>query len=415
MLFICHCERLFAIVIFSYRGLIFFFPSICHIPFGYCACFVLIIFVFSSISLFSTSPHKIMADDDRFTSSILSFMLSTMPRKGHVRCSHSAFDTLHDSLISFILSKMPVKDAVRSSVLSKRWRFLYTQMPTLTFSIINSSCAISRDENIISNMLLQHSGNLEGFHLDWCYSPENVCKWVEYASQHNVQHLTLFDSPTPPALFSCSSLVKLCLHRHDLTSFPTSFVGFPHLISCYLSCVQMTDESLASLVSFCPLLQKLEMTHCFGVARALISSSAIEHLNIHFQHGVKFVLVDCPKLKLMKAFMIKDLRVNGALFYELSYAVTDLEMYCGDTLTELQLVFIDADIKLRYTEFAARFLEILGNFQSLKKLNIDLERRENIDFPLFKLFQRLPNLQIFSLLGLSLKVCTNFTNSEPVV
>ena len=102
------------------------------------------------------------------------------------------------------------------------------------------------------------------------------------------------------------------------------------------------------------------------------------------------MLVDCPKLKIMKAFTIEDLRVNGAIFYELSYAVTQLEMYSGDTLREVQLESLPENAYHRI--FPARFLDILGVFQSLKKLTIALVREENMHFPLFELFHRLPNL-----------------------
>lgn len=253
-------------------------------------------------------------------------------------------------------------------------------------------------------------------------------KWIEYASQHNIQHLYLSDCltnnfftnrPTNPRyveedipdLFSCLHLVTLNLGDYILTSFPTGFLGFPNLISCYLSHVQMTDDSLASLVSFCPLLRKLVMTYCLGLIHAVISSSFIEDLNIC---EVEFVLVDCSKLKGMDAFMIEDLRVNGTLFYELSYAVSHLEMYCGDTLRELWMESTPNDGYLRYREFPARFLDIIGNFQSLKKLHILLQWEE-MAFPLFKLFHRLPNLQMFSMFGLNSQVCSNIKNYVSIV
>ena len=49
--------------------------------------------------------------------------------------SQDAFYALPDSLLSLILSKLPIRDAVQTSLLSKRWRFLYNHMPTLTFSM----------------------------------------------------------------------------------------------------------------------------------------------------------------------------------------------------------------------------------------------------------------------------------------
>ena len=110
--------------------------------------------------------------------------------------------------------------------------------------------------------------------------------------------------------------------------------------------------------------------------------------------------------------MIEDLRVNGILFHELSYAAAFLEMYRGDILRELQLEFSPDDGYIR--EFSTRFLDILGNFQYLRKLKIVLEWEEDMVFPLFKLFHILPDLQMLSVLGLSLQVCTNCRKSRPI-
>lgn len=38
---------------------------------------------------------------------------------------------LPNELLSLILSKLPIADAIGSSILSKRWRFLSTEMPQL--------------------------------------------------------------------------------------------------------------------------------------------------------------------------------------------------------------------------------------------------------------------------------------------
>ncbi|GLJ07199.1 hypothetical protein SUGI_0061400 [Cryptomeria japonica] len=249
-------------------------------------------------------------------------------------------------------------------------------MPELTFSpnlVLGLSCSsldqllISSVENIISNILLLHSGNLEAFHLHstWLdhtqqrhFSRQNVCKWV----------------------------------RYDLTSFPINFVGFPHLITCHLRNVQLTDESLVSLISRCPLLQKLEIIGYAGLGNVKIFSSTIEHLSIE---NVKSLSVNCPKLKILKGYMIEDSSVNGVRFYELSYAVCYLEMHCGGTLRMLNM-----DFSLGYSPgvvSASRFLHIMGNFRTLKGLAIYLgrpfERGAEMDVPLLNLLHMLPNLQ----------------------
>lgn len=134
---------------------------------------------------------------------------------------------LPESILSFILSKIPLKDAVRCGILSKRWRFLCTQMAELTVATddflwpdcpSDDPLIMSSAENIISNILLLYSRNLEGFHIYSTsivqrryFSRENVSKWVRYASLSNVKNLNLWDNILeelpPPTLFSCSHLI----------------------------------------------------------------------------------------------------------------------------------------------------------------------------------------------------------------
>ncbi|GLJ10417.1 hypothetical protein SUGI_0127870 [Cryptomeria japonica] len=345
--------------------------------------------------------------------------------------AHDAFYTLPDSLISFILSKMPIRDAVKSSILSKRWRFLYTQMPELTLAphlILGSASTslnplfMSRVETIVSNILLLHTRNLKGFHLhstwldsnEWLhFSRENVCRWVRYVSTSNLQHLTLYDRTTfpeclhvipPPALFSCSDLVTLKLHDYVLTSFPINFNGFPHLVTCHLRYVQMTDESLVSLISLCPCLQNLQIVGYVRLRNAVIFSPTIEHLSMGW---VKSLSVNCPKLRTLSGEWIEDLSVNGVRFYELCYDAFHLQMDCGGTPSELK-ISCSPGLKGNFGHIlgvvsASRFLHIVGNFQSLKKLVIYLgnpfKREADMGAPLLDLFRRLPNLQTLFMLG----------------
>ncbi|GLJ07195.1 hypothetical protein SUGI_0061250 [Cryptomeria japonica] len=342
--------------------------------------------------------------------------------------AHDAFYALPDSLLSFILSKIPIKDAVKFSILSKRWRFLYTQMPELTFSpdlVLGPDCPslnpllVSSAENIISNILLLHSQNLEAFHLHNTgfdhsqprFSHENVCKWVRYASSCNVQHLTLSDhyvpalfdeshsalkETPPPALFSCLRLVTLYLRHYILTSIPIDFVGFPHLISCRLEDVQLTDESLISLISLCPLLQKIERRRNDWLGNIEIFSPTIEHLSLH---RIKSLSIKCPKLKILCGSMFEDLSVNGVRFYELSSAVFYVEMDCGSTLRQFFMEFSRG----HSPGTRSRFLDIVGNIQRLKGLVIYLgdpfEREAEMDVPLLNLFHMLPNLQLLHMMG----------------
>ena len=106
----------------------------------------------------------------------------------------------------------------------------------------------------------------------------------------------------------------------------------------------------------------------------------------------KSLIVNCPKLRTLKCNNKDYLSVNGVAFDEFLYAVTSLRMHSGGILSKLHFEYYLTDIIP-----ARRFLDIMGNLQSLKKLVSNLwdpiKREENMESPLWNLFHRLPNLE----------------------
>eukprot|EP00253_Pinus_taeda_P014009 PITA_14009 len=336
---------------------------------------------------------------------------------------------LPDDPLCLILSKIPVKAAIRCSILSKRWRFLYTQICQLTLSpylllgpVTPDPLSIATVENIISNILLLHSSDLEAFHLSnhisewhngidhqWRFNRQSISTWVQYAARKNVQRLTLCDSPVseipPPAFFSCNFLTELTLSNYILSHLPTDFSGFSHLISCNLHNIEITDDSLARFIALCPLLQNLKLRRCKGLSKPVISAPNTIYLDV--DNGMEILTVNCPKLITMDAYLIKDLRVNWVLLHEFSYAVSNLKMQQpGTDLIKLSMDLCQGEPP----DFSAeRFLGIVGSFKTLKELEIGiwsslkLERGEEMLVPLYKLLQRLPNLEGLEIRGMSIR------------
>jgi hypothetical protein len=122
--------------------------------------------------------------------------------------------------------------------------------------------------------------------------------------------------------------------------------------------------------------------------------------------GLEVLTVDCPEIKSIRVSKINDLRVNGVLFHELSFAVNKLEMHRGRNVIGLEL---DSSFgREDYIFSPQRFVEIVGSFKTLKKLKTHisswLERENEMAVPLISLLQRLPHLEILITTGLSLLV-----------
>lgn len=329
--------------------------------------------------------------------------------------------TLPDPLLGLILSKIPIREAVRCSVLSKRWRFLYTQIPQLTLSPIlllpninpdsdpdpdPDPLSAARVEKIISNLLLLHSLDIEAFHLFSHITPcsavqftrESVWQWVRYAASRNVQHLTLCGDPyvsydsIPPALFSCTRLTTLGLFNYYLERLPSHFSGFNRLITCSFEGMKFTDESLAHFISHTPFLEHLSIFEDDGLRKPVISAPNLTHLSI--DSVLEVLTVNCPKLRTleMKLGGIRCLRLNGVLFHEVSYIVSKIKMQCGSNVAELWLDFgYEATLQVS----VERVLEIMGDFKTLKKVDINDRRgcQNQMVFLVDNMLERLPGLE----------------------
>eukprot|EP00253_Pinus_taeda_P015066 PITA_15066 len=356
---------------------------------------------------------------------------------------------LPDDLLRSILSEVPFNEAVRSCILSKRRRYLHTELPKLVFAadlfMVNrhpDPLSITKMENVISDILLSHSTDLETFHLytystsfPLRFSSENVWKWIQLVASKNIQHLSLHNFPTnrilPPSVFCCKTLTRLEISNYKIFNIPPKFGGFQHLITCVLEGVIFNDGSLDRLISLCPQLENLSILDYFGPWTINISASKIKTLCFSAYKRRAKLYINCPSLICLElpcakhSFPewpphIKDLRVNGLLFQELSSAVLRLEMQGGANLIQLSLVrptgsalgqcgeaFVKRG-KLSLGRGRGRmlgpsvetFVKIMRTFKSLKQFTIynarSLEWEEDVgipDIPIRRLLQCLPHLQ----------------------
>jgi hypothetical protein len=111
---------------------------------------------------------------------------------------------------------------------------------------------------------------------------------------------------------------------------------------------------------------------------------------------VQVLILNCLKLQTLKIDIIglRDLKVNGLLFYELSNHIDQLNLDCGSNLVGLSLYENDEIVHLSIE----RFVEIMGSFKSLKELDmyawmLMLKREILMADPLINLFERLPNIE----------------------
>ncbi|XVE93835.1 hypothetical protein REPUB_Repub01dG0229000 [Reevesia pubescens] len=188
-----------------------------------------------------------------------------------------SISNLPDSLLTHILSFLPTKDSVATSVLSKRWEYLWTLVPALSFGFFDYSeddlpwfmdfvyrvLVLSKAQKIIKFSLRLMPDCSPVLRL----SPKDECQlktWISAAVGRGVQELELnvlaSNVKVPSCLFACNSLVSLKLYNGLIFDVPAS-VHLPSLRILHLISLARypTDDSLTRLFSGCPVLEELNL------------------------------------------------------------------------------------------------------------------------------------------------------------
>ncbi|XP_052185222.1 F-box/FBD/LRR-repeat protein At1g13570-like [Diospyros lotus] len=187
-----------------------------------------------------------------------------------------------------ILTCMPVRDAVRTSILSRKWRYAWVTLPELVFD--DRFClGLGRPPAynllmVVYQVLLLHRGPI--LKLKLCLpiipgSPE-IDQLLLFVSNNGIEELVLNIGEDelyklPSSIFSCEQMKHLELN-FCLFKPPPSFKGFRKLLSLDLRSVDISFEVFSSLISSCPLLEKLKLVDCPGINDLEISAPKLKCL-----------------------------------------------------------------------------------------------------------------------------------------
>ncbi|TYI96614.1 hypothetical protein E1A91_D01G085500v1 [Gossypium mustelinum] len=195
---------------------------------------------------------------------------------------------LPDSILCHILSFLSTKDAVVTSILSTRWRYLFTLLSNLDFDLGEFTSSDRRPKSssskiflsFVGKMLFFHKTNVDKFRLkcgirvDCCH----VYGWILAAVWH--------------ALFACRTLVALKLDIHFVLDVPKG-VHFPSLKTLFknlfTSCTNLEDV----IIEKC----NMENINNFNISHHLLQSLTILHSN---DSSNCWLIIDSPNLAYFK-------------------------------------------------------------------------------------------------------------------
>lgn len=181
---------------------------------------------------------------------------------------------LPDTLLLRVLSLLPsAKDVVATMVLSKRWEFLWLSVPRLVFDD-QDIVEFGKFSRFVDRYLIVNDApEIETLHfkLSRRYAAQDIIVWMRAANNFTVDEMIIeIDSSScaspvilPKFLYTeCTMLVTLNLNSVILADF-SSPMFFPSLKTLSLLSVRYPDEEFASsLLSYCHVLESLEVEKC---------------------------------------------------------------------------------------------------------------------------------------------------------
>ncbi|GMY31873.1 FBD-associated F-box protein At5g56370-like isoform X1 [Fagus crenata] len=326
---------------------------------------------------------------------------------------------LPDSLLSHILSFLTIKESVTTSILSSRWKPLWTLVPNLVLdehefqSNEEQSPNRYRFAHIIARVCaLRNANPLKKFRLNWCYEcdPIHADTWVRAAIARDLEELDLRLSPPHPFDFSyyVKTLVVLKLSGNIVINPPSSSsLGFPRLKNLHLQFLDYANyESFSTLLNCCPVLQDLSIKiyRKWKVYNFKINAATLKRLDFYGCYPLYKLVINAPALEYLSftGFLEEDV-LSGNLS-NLVEAVLDVNS--DDTVEDYEnrvWDFISALYSVKSLHLHAETTRCLSEdsifdlpmFHNLALLEFCVESSMWHVLPLF--LERAPNLEVLIL------------------
>nr|VDD45848.1 unnamed protein product [Brassica oleracea] len=174
---------------------------------------------------------------------------------------------LPDVILQHILCFVPTtKDAISTSLLSRRWRYVWCEVPSLSLDVGTLTTAAW-----VNEALTRYTApKTKSFHLTIKYVMKNIPymdTWIKFAMSHNVENLSLnflhyYGGYKLLDFFYNSSSVKQLNIKLSGYNHTICTVSWTSLRKLSLRFCILFDESMAKILSGCPVLEYLKLYHC---------------------------------------------------------------------------------------------------------------------------------------------------------
>ncbi|KAI3711226.1 hypothetical protein L2E82_41160 [Cichorium intybus] len=284
----------------------------------------------------SDNRGRLLAEQGAMTGRCCIYLIRFMTKSEQANTSESEdgvdlISNLPDHVLQSILSRLQgTEEVTRTSILSRRWRYLWTSVPSIDIDHTRRRkpfglLEINGFKEFVYWVLLNKPLDLDSFRLSCanCYHMPTIRRWIHAAVMRKVKLLDLMFCPRdesedielPHCLVTCGSLEVLKLRLLECPlSLPKS-TGFPVLRVLELTDVELFKDNLVKyFLESCPFLEDLSLINC-KADELIISCPKLKSLRIDTQiegdydsdddagfgwrmcHSLE---ICCPKLEFLK-------------------------------------------------------------------------------------------------------------------
>ncbi|CAH2058498.1 unnamed protein product [Thlaspi arvense] len=294
-----------------------------------------------------------------------------------------SISSLPDEILHIILSSIPTKFAIRTSTLSKRWRHVWSDTPSLSFNF-----ARSRPEaNSINKTLDRYTARkMMSFRLCARISHyiSHIDRWIKFAMSRNAENMSLSYGFHVPDYFCINNSVKqldvaLLYFYLEIPSRSVS-VSWASLKMLSLRRCRLSRVCIDKILCGCPILESLKIYFCDDDLRVLDVRKSQSLRTLEIDRNIRK-----PGPTQIVAPQIHCLNLRNS---QLPCTLVDVS-----SLTEASLYLCFSSTKKLTAEFLQdMFLKILDKLQNVDKLTfganfleiLSLAELSGVPFPSFK-------------------------------
>ncbi|XP_019159976.1 PREDICTED: F-box/FBD/LRR-repeat protein At1g13570-like [Ipomoea nil] len=227
---------------------------------------------------------------------------------------------LPTDVLTCILDRLPARDAARTSILSRKWRYIWAGHPNLVLDPKNIVTVTKNDfVGIVNQILLQHIGPILTFHVSLSdvhmSQYPNIDPWILYLSRNGLRKFRVENSShdlyaLPSYVFLCQELTFLYLSNCIFKQPCGTIRSFQNLKILFLSQVAFKPEVSASIFAASKL-ECLRLQSCSGMDHLNFDGclSSLWALILCYNHGVKLsCFMNCKSIT--HARLLSPMEVN---------------------------------------------------------------------------------------------------------